>query len=92
MAKRFTYDAIYLNEVKVVSKGRDRYGRIIGFIRYGNGKDLSKELLASGLAWHYKRYSNNQVFAEIEKHAQSMRLGLWQEKSPTPPWEWRHRK
>jgi hypothetical protein len=49
----------------------------------------------AGLAWHYKRYANEQTsdkrerYAETEQKARAHRIGLWQDKEPVPPWEWR---
>ena len=92
VAKEFTSDEIYFREVEIISKGQDRYGRTIGFIHYGNGLDLSKELLKNGYAWHYKRYSKDKDLAALEAIAREHKLGLWKDKSPVPPWEWRRKK
>jgi len=92
VAKKFTSNEIYFREVEVISKGQDRYGRIIGFIQYGDGLDLSSELLKNGFAWHYKRYSKDKDLAALEMMARKGKLGLWQDKSPVPPWDWRAKK
>lgn len=48
-----------------------------------------------GLAWHYKQYSKEQSeedrerYAFAEDEARAKRAGLWQEKNPVPPWDWR---
>ncbi len=90
-AKKFTSDAIYFREVEVISKGQDRYGRTIAFIHYGDGLDLSQELLKNGYAWHYRKYSKDKDLAALEVHARNQKLGLWKDKSPVPPWEWRRK-
>ena len=41
------------------------------------------------MAWHYKQYSKDQELASAEVEARKKRLGLWAEKSPIAPWEWR---
>jgi endonuclease YncB( thermonuclease family) len=49
-----------------------------------------------GLAWWYRKYAKDQSeedrrryeFAETE--AKAKKAGLWLEKDPVPPWEWRH--
>ncbi|WP_421805750.1 thermonuclease family protein [Flagellimonas sp.] len=89
VAKEFTSDAIYFQEVEVVSKGQDRYGRTIGFILYGDGLNLSHELLKNGYAWHYKRYSTDKDMEALEEFARQKKLGLWVDAAPIPPWEWR---
>lgn len=89
VAKQFTSDEIYLQQVEVKSKGKDRYGRTIGFIIYGDQKNLSEELLKNGLAWHYKHFSKDEHLANLESKAKRLELGLWKDKTPIPPWEWR---
>ena len=58
-------------------------------IYYDNGKYLSAELLKSGFAWHYKRYSSSLELSKYEEKARINKVGLWIEHNPTPPWEWR---
>ena len=54
--------------------------------------------LTVGLAWHYKRFENEQTpeergrYSFAEDEARVRRAGLWQEKNRVPPWEWRRRK
>jgi endonuclease YncB( thermonuclease family) len=51
--------------------------------------------ITAGLAWWFRRYAKEQgaedrgrcEHAELE--AKIRRAGLWSEKAPTPPWEWR---
>ena len=33
-----------------------------------------------------------EAFIKAESHAQYQKIGLWGEKSPTPPWLWRKKK
>jgi endonuclease YncB( thermonuclease family) len=48
-----------------------------------------------GLAWHYKKYQHEQSaedrerYAFTEEEARARKIGLWQDKNPLPPWEWR---
>ncbi len=52
-------------------------------------------MLKAGMAWHYKKYENEQPvieahsYARMEFNARNKRIGLWQYDSPMPPWEWR---
>ncbi|TXH13577.1 MAG: hypothetical protein E6R03_11065 [Hyphomicrobiaceae bacterium] len=47
------------------------------------------------MAWHYKKYANEQLpsdrvrYEESEKKAKESNLGLWKDDAPIPPWEWR---
>jgi len=90
-AKRFTADMVAGKVVKIWPTDTDRYGRIVAFIFVGD-KNLNKELLSSGLAWHYKKYSRDPELAKLEFEARSKKIGLWKEPDPVPPWEWRRGK
>jgi len=46
-------------------------------------------MVEAGLAWHYVQFSKNKELAAAEKTAKETRLGLWADKEPVPPWEWR---
>jgi len=63
--------------VRVNVHDHDRYGRVLADIE------------AAGMAWHYARYSKDAGLAAAERDARSARRGLWADKSPAPPWEWR---
>ena len=69
----------------------DRYGRTVAFV-FVEDKNVNKELLKAGLAWHYKKYSRDPEVAKLEFEARSNRRGLWKEAEPVPPWEWRSKK
>lgn len=66
-AKQFA-DAVCRNKkVKVVKRTIDGIGRVVADIILPDGKSLAKELLKSGYAWHYKRFSNDADLAELEQ-------------------------
>ncbi|MDC7997033.1 thermonuclease family protein [Gilvibacter sediminis] len=89
-AKGFASEAIFGKEVRVKTQGKDRYGRYIGWVYYDEGKILNEELLKNGLAWHYRKYSKDQNLQKMEDTAREQKLGLWADKTPIPPWEWRY--
>ncbi len=91
-AKKFVSEFCFGKTVTLISNGkRDRNGRWIGEIFYNN-QNLGKELVRNGLAWHFKRYSKNQNYAELEIIAKQKKVGLWQEENPVAPWNWRDYK
>jgi endonuclease YncB( thermonuclease family) len=47
------------------------------------------ELVKEGLSWHYRQFSRDQVLAAAERAAQPARRGLWLDKDPVAPWNWR---
>jgi micrococcal nuclease len=46
-------------------------------------------MVAEGLAWHFTRYSDDATLAAAEREARAARRGLWRDREPVPPWEWR---
>lgn len=76
--------------IEVSTSGLDKYQRYLGRL-YCDGIDVSLYLTQQGLAWHNIRYSNdiNLYIAQIE--ARQAKIGLWQQKSPIPPWTWRRK-
>src|SRR5215831_5335598 len=72
----------------------DRYGGDVCTV-YVHGKDIGLAQLNAGLAWWYRKYAHEQLprdrmsYESAEDRAAADRLGLWQDKNPTPPWEWR---
>lgn len=91
-AKEFTSKAIFGKNVTLIVLKKDRYGRTIANVIYNNSLNLSQELLKNGLAWHYIDYSKDPLLQKLEDQAKKNKLGLWQDKNPTAPWEWRSNK
>lgn len=72
----------------------DRYGRPVGKVLL-NGRDLNLEQVRLGLAWHYKYYEKEQsaedrlAYAGAQLEARARHAGLWADRQPIPPWDWR---
>lgn len=75
-------------DAMVHAEGRDKYGRVIARIEIG-GKDVGQRMVADGLAWHYTRFDKDPRLAAAEQAARAARRGLWADKEPVAPWEWR---
>lgn len=89
-AKQYASDLCFGKTVTVTSAGkRDRYNRVIGTVVTKEGVNVNEALLKAGLAWHYKQYSKNAAMDVFEADAREQHLGLWADKMPTPPWEYR---
>jgi micrococcal nuclease len=89
-AKQFTSDQIYLKTIKYVVTDIDRYGRSIAMIYYDDdNKYLSAEIIKAGMGWHYKKYSKSKELALLEDYAKKNKIGLWIDKNPIAPSEWR---
>jgi endonuclease YncB( thermonuclease family) len=87
-AKRLTSDMVSGKMVEIKAVDTDRYKRSVAWVTVA-GKSLNEELVRAGLAWHYKRYSSDQVLAELERQARKSRVGLWADPHSIPPWEYR---
>ncbi|MEX0635134.1 MAG: thermonuclease family protein [Ferruginibacter sp.] len=88
-AKQFASDLCFGKVVKVISHGKiDRYKRLIAEI-YIDSKCVNKELVKNGFAWHFTKFSNDSEYAALEREARSNKAGLWLNKEPIAPWEWR---
>lgn len=74
--------------VAVHRRGEDQYGRTLATLEI-EGDDVAEWMVAGGMAWHYKRYSDDKALAAAERKARSARQGLWADRDPIPPWEWR---
>jgi micrococcal nuclease len=88
-AKQFTSNLIFNKEVKVKQTDTDRYGRIVGIVTNRNSINVNEALLKAGMAWHYKKYDSNPIWANYEREAKALKIGLWQDANPIPPWVWR---
>ena len=77
--------------VRILSR---RYGRVLGVV-FAESRDVGLIQIERGFAWHYKAYQRDQSakdargYAEAEEAARSARRGLWADRNPVPPWEWR---
>lgn len=91
-ANEFTSNAIFGKNVTLIVLKKDRYRRYIAIVKYDKSLNLNHELVKNGLAWHYVKYSKDMLLQEMENQARRKKLGLWQDKNPIPPWEWRANK
>lgn len=72
------------------------YGRAVGTVFVAD-LDANLEQVRRGYAMHYATYANHQqspelftAYADAERAARAAAAGLWADKSPVPPWEFRH--
>ena len=54
-----------------------------------DGTNVNKEMVKSGLAWHYKKYSSNLEYARLEELAMKNKVGLWSDPNAVSPWSYR---
>lgn len=86
-AKDWLATEIAKGELRVVRKGKDKYGRTIGLLYLGR-RSLNKAIVIEGLAFAYREYSTLYVPQEVA--AIKARRGIWASTAhgcyPTPPW------
>lgn len=92
-AKKFTSDFCFGKIVRVENDEKfDRNRRLLAVVYNETGSNLNRQLVKAGLAWHFKKYSSDMVYSQLEIAARKNRVGLWAEDNPVPPWDWRKPK
>jgi endonuclease YncB( thermonuclease family) len=75
--------------VQVTEDGKDRYQRVIGWVRTGD-LDANREMVKQGWAWHFVQYSKDPGIGRLQAEAKAARRGIWAAPNPPmPPWEFR---
>ena len=87
-SKELMTEKVAGHEVVVTWKEKDRYGRILGEIMLGK-RHINLEMVQDGMAWHYVQYSKSKELTAAEEAARTAKKGLWADKEPVPPWEFR---
>ena len=88
-AKHLTSSLALGQTVRVDVSTIDKYGRSVADVTLPDGKSLNHQLVGSGLAWHYRRYSSDPTLAQLEQQARASGSGLWSEPAPIAPWNYR---
>ena len=95
-SKQALYEMVHGKTVQVSFEKSDKYGRILGKVLL-DGQDICHEQIKAGLAWHYKKYQNQQplvdrdAYSASETAAKNEKLGLWSDPRPVAPWDFRKR-
>lgn len=97
VSKKSLSDLIYDKEVQVEWHKQDRYGRIVGKVSI-NGVDVNLEQIKLGMSWFYKKYQNELVlddrlaYLHAQEAAGARKIGLWIDKQPIAPWDFRKQR
>ena len=86
-ATQYLGDLCKNQTVRIVKDNVDRYGRTLSYSYLKDGRELSREMLKAGYAWHYKEYNSDPELATLEEKARQAKRGLWKDKNPMAPWE-----
>lgn len=92
-SKQYLSGLIHEKKVGIrVQKKHDGFGRPVVWVYTPEGKDVASEMLKAGMAWHFKQYDNSEEYAELERSAKANSIGLWRDKKPVAPWDYRKSK
>lgn len=87
-AKRSLSELCFGRQARIEVVGRDRYGRAVGHAMC-EGRDANLEQVRRGMAWAYVRHHPPAAIVQAEAEARAAGRGLWSDRGPVPPWEWR---
>ena len=85
---------VFGRQVVADCRQTDRYHRKVCLIEI-DGQDVNLAQIEAGLAWHYKSYTREQKlterlqYATAETQARLARRGLWSQRAPLAPWDYR---
>lgn len=88
---------VFGREVLVLQLSTDKYERGLARVVFDR-TDANLEQVRAGLAWFYRAYERElpewyrEALDLAEREARAARRGLWQTRSPQPPWEFRVKK
>lgn len=88
-SKQYLSNLIAGRIVEVKSNGQDRYGRVLGTI-YLDNADINAKTVEEGYAWAFVKYS--KIYAAQQSRAMKNKAGLWRQKDPQAPWDFRKAK
>ena len=76
-------------QVQLVVKDIDDYDRRVAEI-YSDGISINLAMVEAGYAWWYRYHARSrQDLEQAEREAREAGRGLWSDKNPQPPWDWR---
>ncbi len=78
--------------VLAIVKEFDRYGRAIAKVETDEIDDVGLQMIHAGYAWHYSYFDKSQEYTEAEQDARDHKAGLWEDKNPINPYEYRKQK
>lgn len=91
-AKKALSDLCFGQNITVYAEKYDRYRRLIAVVLNNKKQVVNQEMIKQGMGWHFKKYSSDPLYAQLEITARKNKVGLWRDTNPTPPWEWRKSK
>ena len=91
-SRKHLSDLIFGKTVGIIIQSTDYFDRSVVWVYTPDGKDVSSEMLKAGMAWHFKKYDKSEEYASMENTARLKRVGLWIDKEPIAPWNFRRER
>lgn len=86
-SKQALSDLAFGQTVAVRVTGKS-YSREVAYVRTQSA-NVNLKMVEQGMAWREPRYSKDLAYQTAQDTAKASQLGLWADKDPIPPWEWR---
>lgn len=94
-AKRFARKLLANRSLWLKVETIDRYDRSVAWVAVQpQGQTINAQLVAEGMAWVYRQYTDDRQLIALEDEARATKKGLWRrpKTQQIPPWQWRKRK
>ena len=97
-ASKFTTDTVLGQNIIVImdkmSKPRDKYNRLLSYIRLPDGRILNEELISQGFGYADTRFPHSfyEKYIQLEKTAREEKKGLWGKVTPGQMPQWRQKE
>lgn len=89
-AKQSLAKLAFKKEVILNISGYDKYQRLLAVVYDLNGNNINLAQVQQGMAWAYRQ--TQPIYLQAQQQAQMQRIGLWQDKNPINPADWRVNK
>lgn len=87
-ARQSLSDLCWNKDAQYEKQDTDRYGRTVAVVTCG-GVKVNRAQVERGLAWVYPKYNKDGSLPALEEQARAERRGLWKDRDPVAPWEFR---
>lgn len=96
-SKQTLSNLIFNKIVHIKVHGKDKYKRTLGTVyniiifSCGNERlyDINREMIERGMAWYYPFAKKNPEYQKAQERAKANKKGLWTDKNPIAPWDFR---
>jgi micrococcal nuclease len=88
-SKQSLSDLCWKKDATYAAQTIDKYRRTVAVVTC-DGVEANRAQVERGMAWVYRQYNKDAGLRAIEAKARTGKRGLWADREPVPPWEFRH--